>query len=71
MVERDYRPGMIDAAISKARAVPGAKALKHVVRKVSDRRPVFMVTYDPTLPSIPAIQHKHWRAMVATDQYVA
>ena len=31
LVERDYRPGMIDAAISKARAVPRAKALKHVV----------------------------------------
>ena len=40
LVERDYRPGMIDAAISKARAVPRAKALKHVVRKVSERRPV-------------------------------
>ena len=62
---------MIDGAISKARAVPRAKALQHVVRKVSERRPVFLVTYDPRLPSIPAIQHKHWRAMVATDQYIA
>ena len=57
LMERDYRPGMIDAAISKARAVPREKALKHVVQKVSDRRPVFVVTYDPRLPSIPAIQH--------------
>ena len=71
LMERDYRPGMIDAAISKARAVPREKALKHVVRKVSDRRPVFVVAYDPRLPSIPAIQHKHWRAMVSTDQYIA
>ena len=30
-IERDYRPGLIDAATSKARAVPRANALKHVV----------------------------------------
>ena len=69
-MERDYRPGMIDAAISKARAVPREKALKHVVQKVSDRRPVFVVTYNPRLPSIPAIQHKHLIAMVSADQYM-
>ena len=37
-------------------------------QKVSDMRPVFVVTYDP---SISAIQHKHWRAMIDTDQYTA
>ena len=62
---------MIDAAISKVRAIPQAKSLKHVVRKVSERRPVFVVTYDTRLPSISAIQPKHWRAMVATDQNIA
>ena len=51
-VEREYRPGMKDAAISKVRAVQQAKALKLVVRRVSDRRPVFLVTYGPRLFSI-------------------
>ena len=66
LVEGDYRPGMIDAAISKARAVPRAKALKNVVRKVSDRRPVLWspTTVDPRLPSFQAIHHKHWRDIV-------
>ena len=39
-----YVERMIDAAIYKARTVPRAKALKHVVQKVSDRRPIFVVT---------------------------
>ena len=69
--ETDYKTGMINCAIEKARKIPRFKALKEKVQNLSDRRPVFVVTYDPRLPNIPAIQRKHWRAMVGMDQYMS
>ena len=51
-MERDYKPGLIDAAIEKARAIPRAEALKKVNPEKQSKRPVFVVTYDPRLPSI-------------------
>ena len=62
---------MINSAIEKARKIPRFKALKEKIQNLSDRRPVFVVTYDPRLPNIPAIQRKHWRAMVGMDQYMS
>ena len=62
---------MINSAIEKARKIPRFKALKEKVQNLSERRPVFVVTYDPRLPNIPAIQRKHWRAMVGMDQYMS
>ena len=47
LLARDYRPGMIDAAISRARAMPRAQAIKYVVQQQTNRRPVFVVTFDP------------------------
>jgi len=60
---------MIDAAINKAKSISREKALQEMVQKVSDRRPVFVATYDPRLPDLPGIQKKHWRFMVTSDQY--
>ena len=54
---------MIDSAIKKARNIPRDEALKRVYRKKSSDRPVFVISYDPRLPSIPAIIKKHWRSM--------
>ena len=54
---------MINSAIEKARNVPRSEALKRVSRKNSSRRPVFVINYDPRLPSIPDIVRKHWRSM--------
>ena len=62
---------MIDAAINKARSISREKALQEMVQKESDRRPVFVATYDPRLPDLPGIQKKHWRSMVTSDQYMA
>jgi hypothetical protein len=42
-----------------------------VVQSQSERRPIFVETFDPRLPSIPSILNKHWRAMVAQDQYMS
>ena len=36
-----------------------------------ERRPIFALTFDPRLPSVAAIQAKHWRAMITQDQYLA
>ena len=69
LLERDYKPGLIDAVIEKAKAIPRSEALKKVENKKDNKRPVFVITYDPRLPSITNIVHKHWRTMTK-DPYL-
>ena len=45
-------------------------ALKKVGNNNTNKRPVFIITYDPRLPSITEIVKKHWRSMVK-DPYLA
>ena len=71
LLDRDYKLGIVNAAIRKAKAIPRLEALKKVVRsKEEARRPVMVVTYDPRLPAIPALVTKHWRAMCREDPYL-
>ena len=70
LIERKYTPGIIDAAIARAKAVPREQALKCVLRQKHTNRPVFVVTFDPRLPSIPKITRKHWRSMVSQDKHM-
>ena len=63
LLSRDYRPGIINSAIEKARNVPRSEALKRVSKQKSSRRPIFVMNFDPRLPSIPDIVKKHWRSM--------
>ena len=63
LLSRDYKPKVIDAAILKARNIPRKEALKRVCRKKSSDRPVFVINYNPGLPSIPSFVKKHWRSM--------
>ena len=70
LLERDYRPGCVDAAIKKARNITRTEALKRVVRSKTTHRSVFAITYDPRLPSISKIVQKHWRSM-KQDPYLA
>ena len=46
------------------------EALKKVETNKTKKRPVFVITYDPRLPSITVIVKKHWRTMVR-DLYLA
>ena len=70
LLERNYPSKIIDAAIERARNISRKEALKKVVRDKNDSdRPVFVVLYDPRLPSIPAIVKKHWRVM-CQDPYL-
>ena len=70
LLERDYRPGMVDNALGKARAVTREFALLKVDKRIEERRPIMVVTYDPRLPAIPAMMAKHWRSMIRDDPYL-
>ena len=41
--------------------------MKKVIRNKQTKRPIFVVTFDPRLPSIGKILKKHWRTMVTND----
>ena len=56
--------------IKKARQVKRTEALKKVVKEQKSRRPVFVISYDPRLPSITKIVGRHWRTM-KQDPYLA
>ena len=73
LIEREYKQGMIDSAISKARSIPRKEALKNKTAATNKqtRRPVLAVTWDPRLPSIPSIQLKHWRSMCSQNTMLA
>ena len=70
LLNRGYKERMIETAIDRARQIPRKIALRKVKKRNSAKRPVFAITYDPRLPSIPSIQAKHWRAMVTMDPYM-
>ena len=69
LIDRDYRPGIIDAAITRAKAIPRSEALKRVDRSKTTNRPVFVVRFDRRLPSVTQITKRHWRTMVQ-DPYL-
>ena len=72
LIDREYKPSMIDSAITKARSIPRKEALKNTAaRNKQTRRPVLAVTWDPRLPPIPSIQLKHWRSMRSQDTMLA
>ena len=66
MLARNYKAGVINDAILKATNIPREEALKKV-RKKENERPVFVIQYDPRLPSISGIVKKHWRTMTSID----
>ena len=70
LLEREYPPGVVDAAIAQARAIPRSVALRRVSRQPTNNRPVFVACYDPRLPSLPKITTKHWRSMTGEDSYL-
>ena len=68
-MDRNYPEGIVNSAISKARAIPRSVAIRKVVREDSSkRRPVFVVSWDPRLPSVSTMTQKHWRSMTNQDQ---
>ena len=70
LLARDYKLNIVNECIRKARAIPRLEALKDVVKEVGTPRPVFVVLFDPRMPSISNIVTKHWRTMINTDPYL-
>ena len=68
LVSRSYRPKSIDDAMNKVRKIPREEALKKVKRKENER-PVFILTYNPALPSLSQILKRNWKVMTK-DPYL-
>ena len=66
LLTRGYKAGVVNGAIEKARSIPREEALRKVQKKENER-PVFVIQYDPRLPSISGIIKKHWRSMISRD----
>ena len=68
LLERNYRPRSIDAAIKRAFDIPRVEALKKVekVDKISGRVR-FKTVYDPRFPAISDILKKHHKIMLEKD----
>jgi len=67
-ISREYREKSIDEAISRVLKISRREAIKKV-EKQKNERPVFVLTYNPALPSVSHIIKKHWRVM-KSDPYL-
>ena len=70
LLDRNYPERMINSAIERAQSVPRSEAIKPVWRDTTSRRPVFVATWDPRLPSLSPILNRHWRTMITIDPYL-
>ena len=68
LMEREYDEAVVDSAINRAKKISREKALEPKIQKSeSEKRPVYVSTYDPRLPNISNIINKHWRAQSFVD----
>ena len=70
LLSRGYRAGLINNAINKAKQISRTEALIKKMNQDNERRPVFVIQYDPRLPSITSIVRRHWRTMASQDPYL-
>ena len=70
LLERHYPIRMIESALQSAKNVPRSEAILCTVRDTTSRRPVFVATWDPRLPSLSPILQKHWRSMTLMDPHL-
>ena len=70
LLERNYPKSLVKTAINKAIKVPRDVALRLVSKKTLSTRPVFVVLWDPRLPSVTNLTSKHWRSMTGQDPYL-
>ena len=69
LLSRGYRAGPLNEAINKAKDIGRTEALKKT-EKLQNSRPVFVLQYDPRLPSVTSIVRRHWRTMASQDPYL-
>ena len=64
-LERNYPKSLIKTAINKANKVP-----RLINRKTLNTRQVFVILWDPRLPSVTSLTRKHWRSMTGQDPHL-
>ena len=68
LITREYREQSVVDAISRVLKISRAEAIKKV-EKQKNERPVFILTFNPALPSVSHSLQKHWRVMIS-DPYL-
>ena len=71
LLARNYPENLVDRSIEKARKVPRKVALMKVKKKITEKRPIFALKYDPRIPSIQPMVAKHWRSMKFQDKHLS
>ena len=68
LLERGYRPKMINNAFDKVRSITREEALKKVVRiDENEGRVRAIFQFDMRLPNLSSIFIKHWKIMISED----
>ena len=62
LISRNYNRNIVNAAIIKAKCVIRELALQKVVKKKNERV-IFVLTFNPRLPSISNIMVRYWRTL--------
>ena len=68
LISREYRLKVVEDAIERVLKIPRKDALKKTTKKKTERT-VFVISYNPALPSVSGILQKHWRVMTK-DPYL-
>ena len=68
LLSREYRKKSIEDSIQRVLNMDRNEALKYKPKQQNDRT-IFVLTYNPALPSVSKILQKHWRVMVG-DPYL-
>jgi hypothetical protein len=67
LLSRKYNKGVINAAIKRALEIDRREGLNKVTKKLNDRV-ICALTFNPKLPSISHILHKHWKTMTTDNK---
>ena len=67
LLERKYRPKVIDAAFERVKALTREETLKKVV-KMQGENTAFVTTFDPRLPHMGSLINKHYKTLTKDSQ---
>ena len=67
LTKRGYKITFIEQQIARATSISRSEALQYNGKKTSNRTP-FILTYNPSLPSISSIIHKHFNLLQSSNR---
>ena len=70
LLDREYTPGIIEKSNCQGKGNSKGASPQMYFEATETNRPVFVVTFNPPLPSIPKITRKHWRSMLSKDKHL-